>query len=47
MDMIDMRLEAIASIAEGTAAMAHYIRSLLWLLGWREPSPASETGSNI
>lgn len=37
-----LRLEGIRSITEGIAALAHDIRGLLRLLGWR---PAAETPS--
>ena len=32
-----LRLEGIWSITEGNAALAHDIKGLLRLLGWREP----------
>lgn len=35
-----LRLDGIKSISEGIAALAHPIRELLMLLGWR---PAAET----
>jgi hypothetical protein len=38
--MNDLRLDGYWSITEGLAALAHDIRGLLALLGWREPSQA-------
>jgi predicted transposase YbfD/YdcC len=38
--MNSLRLDGFWSITEGLAALAHDIRGLLALLGWREPSQA-------
>jgi hypothetical protein len=35
-----LRLDGIWSVAEGIAALAHDIKGLLQLLGWREPPSA-------
>jgi hypothetical protein len=35
-----LRLDGFWSITEGLAALAHDIRSLLAVLGWREPAQA-------
>ena len=35
-----LRLDGYWSITEGLAALAHDIRGLLALLGWREPAQA-------
>jgi hypothetical protein len=35
-----LRLDGFWSITEGLAALAHDIRGLLALLGWREPAQA-------
>lgn len=39
-----LRLDWIWSITEGIAALAHDIKGLLHLLGWREPTAASPSG---
>ena len=38
-----LRLDGIWSITEGIAALAHDIRGLLRLLGWREPTTAASS----
>jgi hypothetical protein len=38
-----LRLDGIWSITEGIAALAHDIRGLLRLLGWREPKTAASS----
>lgn len=39
-----LRRDGIWSIAEGMAALAHNIKGLLKLLGWREPAAAQPSG---
>jgi hypothetical protein len=39
-----LRLDGFWSITEGLAALAHDIRGLLALLGWREPPQALSSG---
>jgi predicted transposase YbfD/YdcC len=39
-----LRLDGIGSVAEGIAALAHDIKGLLRLLGWREPAGAEQSG---
>jgi hypothetical protein len=39
-----LRLDGIWSVAEGIAALAHVIKGLLRLLGWREPAVAEQSG---
>ena len=39
-----LRLEGIWSITEGIAAMAHDIKGLLTLLGWREHAAGAPSG---
>lgn len=39
-----LRLDGIWSVAEGIAALAHDIKGLLRLLGWREPAGAEQSG---
>jgi hypothetical protein len=38
--MNGLRLDGFWSITEGLAALAHDIRGLLELVGWREPAQA-------
>jgi hypothetical protein len=38
-----LRLDGIWSITEGIAALAHDIKGLLMLLGWREPAIATRS----
>jgi len=39
-----LRLEGIWSITEGIAALAHDVKGLLRLLGWREPAADTPSG---
>jgi hypothetical protein len=39
-----LRLDGIWSVTEGIAALAHDIRGLLQLLGWRESARANHSG---
>jgi predicted transposase YbfD/YdcC len=39
-----LRLEGIWSVTEGIAALAHDIKGLLQLLGWREPTAEHNSG---
>ena len=39
-----LRLNGIWSVTEGIAALAHDIKGLLMLLGWREPAELSPSG---
>jgi hypothetical protein len=44
MAMNALRLDGFWSITEGLAALAHDIRGLLRLLGWREPALPQPSG---
>jgi len=39
-----LRLNVIWSVTEGIAALAHDIKGLLMLLGWRKPATAQQSG---
>ena len=39
-----LRLDGIWSVTEGIAALAHDIKGLLQLLGWREPAATEHSG---
>ena len=39
-----LRLNGIWSVTEGIASLAHDIKGLLLLLGWREPGTARPSG---
>ena len=39
-----LRLNGIWSVTEGIAALAHDIKGLLMLTGWREPAMAQPSG---
>jgi hypothetical protein len=44
MVVISFRLNGIWSVTEGIAALAHDIKRLLMLLGWKEPVTAQPSG---
>jgi hypothetical protein len=39
-----LRLDGIWSVTEGIAALAHGIKGLVQLLGWREPAAGDHSG---
>jgi len=44
MAIYSLRLNGIWSVTEGIAALAHDIKGLLRLLGWREPAEPQSSG---